>query len=92
MHTTQGAREPGIYLRSGVGGRLREILGCQNDSAIARTIGIDQSQYSRVANSGFRPGLKFISNLLNVTRGKACFEDLFEVVDEDATESLRQVS
>lgn len=85
--------EPAIYLQRGASTRLKQILNCTSHSKVAETIGIDQGQYSRIASGDYRPGLKFMARALYVTRGRATFEDLFEVVDENTRpQALRPAS
>lgn len=84
--------EPAIYLREGVSERLQRMFDCDSNSAVAEIIGIDQSQYSRVANGGYRPGLKFMARLLRAIDGRVTFDELFEVKNEVVDEPLKQAS
>ncbi|OPG13701.1 hypothetical protein [Microbispora sp. GKU 823] len=72
---------PTIRLRDGVPERLKKLFDCSTDMALAETIGIDQSQWSRVARGVSAPGPAFQAQLLLAVEGKDLdFYTLFEVV------------
>jgi hypothetical protein len=86
MYMSQGAT---IRLRPGVAARLKDAFGCNTDTEVAETIGIDQSQYSRVVRGRSDPGPSFQARLLLRAESHGLrFDDLFEVVvDEPERES-----
>lgn len=84
---------PTIHLRAGASERLRKILNCGTDGELAQALGMDVSHLSRLYNRRSSPGPSFTARVLRATRGRAKFEDLFEVVDDsDGADALRPAS
>lgn len=72
---------PTIRLKPGVAEQLKEAFGLPTDMAVARHIGIDQGQYSRVLSGRSGPGPYFQGRLLSAAGKEGLgFYDLFEVV------------
>lgn len=85
MYMSQGAT---IRLRDGVAERLKKAFGCTTDTGVAETIGVDQSQYSRVLRGRSDPGPYFQARLLLRARDHGMtFDDLFQIVEIDLEES-----
>lgn len=85
MYMSQGAT---IRLREGVADRLKQAFGCTTDTGVAETIGVDQSQYSRVIRGRSDPGPQFQARLLIRARAHGLsFDDLFQIVEADLEES-----
>lgn len=62
--------------------KMRRLAGINTDVELARRIGVDPGNLSRVLSGKAAPGPKTIAGLMQ-TFGTEWFPDLFEVVPDD---------
>lgn len=72
-----------LHLRTEALAKYRKIAGIETNDALAKRMGIDAGNLSRVLTGKQAPGTKFIASLVAAFPGLE-LDDLFEVVMEDA--------
>ena len=63
--------------------KYRRLKGWKNDTDLARAMGYDAGNLSRVLAGKQTPGPKFITALVAAFGGAVDIADLFEVISED---------
>lgn len=63
--------------------KYRRLKGWKNDTDLARAMGYDAGNLSRVLAGKQTPGPKFIAALVAAFGGAVDIADLFEVISED---------